>query len=99
MTANVKVEIAKRTNVLRIPSAALRFRPTPEVFAALNQEVPKEAQQFAGGRSGGRGSRSAQGSQGSPGSQSSPQAAPGSSASASTPSPAPSAGGSQPPVQ
>src|SRR5262245_16423452 len=75
MTANVKVEIAKRTNVLRIPSAALRFRPTPEVFAALNQEVPKEAQQFAGGRSGGRGSRSAQGSQGSPGSQSSPQAA------------------------
>src|SRR3954469_21471916 len=44
MTANVKVEIAKRTGVLRVPNAALRFRPTAEVFAALNQEVPQEAQ-------------------------------------------------------
>src|SRR5262245_55732396 len=94
MTANVKVEIAKRTNVLRVPSAALRFRPTPEVFAALNQEVPREAQQFGGGRGGGR--RNGQGSQNS---QSAPQPAPGSPASASTPSPAPPAGGSQAPVQ
>jgi HlyD family secretion protein len=99
MTANVKVEIAKRTGVLRIPSAALRFRPTPEVFAALNQEVPREAQQFGGGgRGGGRG-RNGQGSQGSPNSQGTPPAAPGSPASASTPSPAPSAGGSKAPVQ
>ena len=44
MTANVKVEIAKRTDVLRVPNAALRFRPTAEVFAALNQAVPPEAQ-------------------------------------------------------
>ena len=44
MTANVKVEIAKRTDVLRVPNAALRFRPTPDVFAALNQPVPPEAQ-------------------------------------------------------
>src|SRR5262249_23640523 len=81
MTANVKVEIAKRTNVLRIPTAALRFRPTAEVFAALNQEVPREAQQQfgrggGGGRGGaGRGSRNGegfQGSQPSPGSQGSP---------------------------
>ena len=43
MTANVKVEIAKRTDVLRLPNAALRFRPTPELFAALNQAVPPEA--------------------------------------------------------
>ena len=43
MTANVKVEIAKRTDVLRVPNAALRFRPTTEVFAALNQPVPPEA--------------------------------------------------------
>jgi HlyD family secretion protein len=50
MTANVKVEIAKRTNVMRVPNAALRFRPTAEVFAALNQAVPPEAQS-AGGRS------------------------------------------------
>ena len=48
MTANVKVEIAKRTNVLRVPSAALRFRPTAEVFAALNQTPPPEA--TGGGR-------------------------------------------------
>src|SRR5436190_3386289 len=61
MTANVKVEIAKRTDVLRIPSAALRFRPTPEVFAALNQEVPPEVQ-FTGGGGRGRGNRNAQGS-------------------------------------
>jgi HlyD family secretion protein len=42
MTANVKVEIAKKTDVLRVPNAALRFRPTAEIFAALNQAVPPE---------------------------------------------------------
>ena len=56
MTANVKVEIAKRTDVLRVPNAALRFRPTTEVFAALNQPVPPEAQ-IGGGRSAARGGR------------------------------------------
>ena len=55
MTANVKIEIAKRTNALRIPNAALRFRPTAEVFAALNQEVPPEMTQAPGGGRGGRG--------------------------------------------
>src|SRR5436189_4131561 len=55
MTANVKIEIAKRTNVLRIPNTALRFRPNDEVFAALNQTPPPEAAGF-GGR-GGRGGR------------------------------------------
>lgn len=55
MTANVKIEIAKRTNVLRIPNAALRFRPTNELFAALNQTPPPEANAFAGGGRGGRG--------------------------------------------
>src|SRR5262249_14809584 len=58
MTANVKVEISKRTDVLRVPNAALRFRPASEVFASLNQEVPPEIQ-FAG--RGGRGGRGAQG--------------------------------------
>ena len=47
MTANVKIEIAKRTNALRIPNAALRFRPTEEIFAALNQTQPPEATAFA----------------------------------------------------
>ncbi len=54
MTANVKIEIAKRTNVLRVPNAALRFRPTEEVFAALQQAPPPEPQGSAGGGRGGR---------------------------------------------
>src|SRR5438094_715515 len=52
MTANVKIEIAKRSDALRIPNAALRFRPTTDLFAALNQPVPPEVQ---GGGRGGRG--------------------------------------------
>ena len=59
MTANVKVEIAKRSDVLRVPNASLRFRPTADVFAALNQAPPPEVQ-FAGGR-GGRGRNNAAG--------------------------------------
>src|SRR5262245_42708116 len=57
MTANVKIEIAKKTDVLRVPNAALRFRPTPELFAAFNQAVPPEATATAGNRGGGRGNR------------------------------------------
>ena len=56
MTANANIEIARRTNALRIPNAALRFRPTNEMFAALNQPVPQEMQ-----RGGGFGGRSRQG--------------------------------------
>lgn len=56
MTANVKIEIAKRTNALRIPNAALRFRPTNEMFAAFNQTAPPEATAF-GGAGRGRGGR------------------------------------------
>ncbi len=55
MTATVTLEIARRDDVVRIPNAALRFRPTPQMFAALNQPVPEELQ---GGR-GGRGGRAA----------------------------------------
>jgi len=51
MTANVTVQIAANENVLRVPNSALRFAPTPELFAALGQEAP---QQLAGAR-GGRG--------------------------------------------
>ena len=50
MTATLRVEVAKRTDVLRVPAAALRFRPTAEMFAALNQPVPPEA--LTGGRGG-----------------------------------------------
>ncbi len=41
MTANVNVEIARASNVLRIPNTALRFRPSNEVFAALGQTPPE----------------------------------------------------------
>ena len=54
MTANVNIEIARRNNVLRIPNAATRFRPTPEMFQVLNQAVPPELERGRGGR-GGRG--------------------------------------------
>ena len=49
MTANVNIEIARRNDVLRVPNAALRFRPTDDMFAALNQAVPPEMQRGAGG--------------------------------------------------
>jgi HlyD family secretion protein len=56
MTANLRVQIARRPDVLRVANAALRFRPTTEMFTALNQAVPPELQ---GGGRGGRGRRNA----------------------------------------
>lgn len=53
MTANLSVEIARRTNVLRVANAALRFRPTKDIFDALKQPMPPELNR--GGRGGGRG--------------------------------------------
>src|SRR5207249_5635585 len=52
MTANLKVEVSKRTNVLRVPNAGIRFRPTAEMFAALNEPVPPEALATGRGRGG-----------------------------------------------
>jgi HlyD family secretion protein len=72
MTANVSIEIARKNDVLRVPNAALRFRPTPDMFAALNQEVPPEMQR--GGR-GGFGQRGQDGP-GQPPAGAAPQAAP-----------------------
>src|SRR5262245_3142793 len=51
MTANVTVQIAANEDVLRVPNSALRFAPTPELFAALGQEPPRRG----GGRGGGGG--------------------------------------------
>ena len=59
MTATVTLEIARRENILRVPNSALRFRPTPEMFAALNQPVPEILQ-----RGGGRGGRPGGGTRG-----------------------------------
>ncbi len=83
MTANVKIEIARRTDVLRVPNAALRFRPTPEVFAALNQPVPPEAQ-LAGGSGRARGPKGAQ-SPASPESPGAPKTEGGAAPQGSTP--------------
>jgi HlyD family secretion protein len=43
MTATVTVETATREQVLAVPNAALRFRPTTETFAALGQPEPEAA--------------------------------------------------------
>jgi HlyD family secretion protein len=40
MTASAEIEIASRSDVVRVPNPALRFRPTAETFAALNQPEP-----------------------------------------------------------
>ena len=45
MTANVTVEIARNDDVLRVPNAALRFRPTTELFAARGQTPPASLEQ------------------------------------------------------
>jgi HlyD family secretion protein len=63
MTANVNIEIARRQNVLRVPNAALRFRPTRDTFQALNQAVTPDIERAIGGGGfgRGRGGQSAQG--------------------------------------
>jgi HlyD family secretion protein len=55
MTATVGIEIARRNNVLRVPTASVRFRPTEAMFQVLNQPVPPELQRGAGAFAGGRG--------------------------------------------
>ena len=59
MTANVSIEVARRDDVLRVPSAALRFRPTAETLEALGQDAavvqqaaPAGARSAAGGKRG-----------------------------------------------
>jgi HlyD family secretion protein len=83
MTANLTVEIARRDNVLRIPAAALRFRPNADMFAALNLPVPPEVQRgqgaggFAGrGREGGRGGQGGPAGAGPAAGQPAPSSAP-----------------------
>lgn len=43
MTASVSVEVAKAEDAVRIPNAALRFRPTVEALASLGQVMPASA--------------------------------------------------------
>ena len=44
MTANVTIEVTRRDNVMRVANAALRFRPTAQMFSVLNQAVPEDLQ-------------------------------------------------------
>ena len=41
MTATVRIETARDDDALRVPAAALRFRPDSDLFAALGQDMPK----------------------------------------------------------
>ena len=54
MTANVNIEIVRRNDVLRVANAAMRFRPTAEMFSVLNQPAPAELQRTGTGTRGGR---------------------------------------------
>lgn len=57
MTANVKIEVARREAVVRIPNAALRFKPSAETYAVLGQTPPTPP--AASNRPGTGGSRAA----------------------------------------
>jgi hypothetical protein len=83
----MRIEVSRRDNVMRIPAAALRFRPTNDMYTALGQEPPTPA-----GRGGaGRGANGAPGAPGAtpaaaPGAAATTPATPG--AAATTPAPA-----------
>lgn len=57
MTATLNVEVQRADNTLRVPAAALRFRPTAEMFELIKQPVPPEAQPNAGRGAAGGGRR------------------------------------------
>jgi HlyD family secretion protein len=49
MTAAVTIETARADDVIKLPNAALRFRPTDEVFDALGQQAPERTPRAQGG--------------------------------------------------
>lgn len=53
MTASMRIEVARRNNVMRVPAAALRFRPTNDMWTALKMEPPTPAGRGGAGRMGG----------------------------------------------
>ncbi|OFW03020.1 MAG: hypothetical protein A3I61_05330 [Acidobacteria bacterium RIFCSPLOWO2_02_FULL_68_18] len=54
MTATVVIEVARSADTLRVPAAALRFAPTPEVFASLGQPVREQIPRQEGSAGGDR---------------------------------------------
>jgi HlyD family secretion protein len=77
MTANITFIAAEKENVLRVPNAAMRFRPTPEIFTLLGVPVPaavrdgadraRAGASSAGGARSGGGSGPRAGGSGGPG--------------------------------
>ena len=55
MTATLQIQVQRVDDVVKIPAAALRFRPTAEMFELIKQPVPPEAQPNRGGGAGARG--------------------------------------------
>ena len=49
MTATVTIEVARRDGVLRVPAAALRFKPDAELLARLGAPKPAGGRQASGG--------------------------------------------------
>lgn len=43
MTASIRIQVASRSGVLRVGNAALRFKPTAEILAALRQPAAAKA--------------------------------------------------------
>jgi HlyD family secretion protein len=60
MTANMRIEVSRKDNVVRIPNAALRFRPTNDMWTTLKQEPPAPVGRGGGARGGGPSTGSAQ---------------------------------------
>jgi HlyD family secretion protein len=48
MTAAVTIETARADDAIKVPNAALRFRPTEDVFEALGQKAPERRQRPQG---------------------------------------------------
>ncbi len=96
MTANVSIEIARRNDVLRVPNAALRFRPTADTFQAMNLPVPPELQRGQAGaqRAAGAGTGNGRGGGNRGGQNANAQAT---TATAAPGSVTPAAKGAQPP--
>ena len=55
MTAAVTVETARADDVIKVPTAALRFRPTEQVFESLGQKAPEPRQRGQGNGNAGTG--------------------------------------------
>lgn len=66
MTASISVVIAEKDNSLKIPNAALRFRP-PEAIAAETNAIAKAAEGQSGGGQGAGDGRQGEGKKGSGG--------------------------------